>query len=194
MLVLSISFFDAHTELNNRILSPLYSLLLIFIFIIIEEATTKTQVRIPVIILLASLLISNVVYNGRLWHRHYVEGSGYLSLEWQGSATLLAVKPFTGYIIYTNAPDLIRLYYPGLTSQVRNLPLKTNANTGVANSNYIDDLRGMKTSVDSGEGVILYFDRFKAREYYITEEEVLGMLKNKEIKQLGDGFIIISEV
>jgi len=189
-LFISISFFDAHTLLKNRILSPLFPMVVLLICPFLQVLTRDRRVKIPVIILLSFILISSSAYAYRNWSRHFTSGNGYTSREWRLSETVERLEDFKDYQIYTNGLDVLRLYFPGHTGQIRALPSTVNANTKVENDKFHEYLAKMKASIDSGKGVLIYFDKIDWRNFYAKKEDLLALLKEHHFIWFEDGFAV----
>jgi hypothetical protein len=191
-LLISISFFDAHTQLNNRILSSLFPMVVLLICPLLKVLTRELRVIIPVIILLSFILISNSAYAYRNWSSHFNSGNGYTSRDWRFSETVERIEEYEVYQIYTNGFDVLKLYLPGQSQSIRILPSWINPNTKIENKNFEQDLLKMKKDIKTGQSVLIYFENIDWRYYYVKKEDLLEIAKDFKLIRYNDGFVILA--
>jgi hypothetical protein len=116
LLLISLTFFDISTKLDNRILIPLYVMFLILSLISVQRILliSKVSLRKPLTLLSAMLFtLILAVYVFRTWDLVGVmrqEGIGYNSASWRSSEIVAVLRKLdSGAIIYSN--EAFPLYY-----------------------------------------------------------------------------------
>jgi len=191
-LFISISFFDAQTPLDNRILSPLFPLILLFISPFLRWIFHDQRLRILCLIIITVLILSTSVNSYKAWHSHYLNGKGYTSNYWKNSETLQRIDEFDDYIVYSNGPDVYKLYYNGNKKSIFILPSRKNPNSLIKNEYYDLILSKMKKSIETGNSVLIYFEKVNWRKSHPPKEELQELLKDFDIIQFKDGFAILN--
>jgi len=157
-LFFSRSFLDAQTPMDNRILSPIYFLALLF-FIPFANQIFKIKgfninILIPFIIVFGMMLTSTFTW----WHITHKEGDGFTSKQWKTSETLKYVTNFSEKKIYTNASNFIALYFPEKSNQLQSIPKWMNPGTNKLNKTIDYEMLQMKNSIEKEESVLIYSD------------------------------------
>jgi hypothetical protein len=159
-LATSVSFFDAHTSFDDRILSPLY---LSALFIVLCMASTllsaakkNPSARALVTIVGVAFLASSLL-RGTLWLvRSHSDGvGGYAGQAWQTSETLEQVRTIPHRVpIFSNGPDAIYI----LTSKLAYMiPKKVDPQTRRMNESSSSELTTMMDQLQKQDGVLVYF-------------------------------------
>lgn len=189
-LVISISFIDAHTPLNFRIMLPAYIAATIMI---IALARSLSQIMKKPLIWLCFLIVAglSIIINADLTitytKKMYKDGLGYTSRHVKES-------PIISYLqdlredpkIYTNGPDVIRF----LTQKsVEMIPTKVFAGNRKPNPDYQEQLALMSEECKAGNAIIVYF-KWVSWRWYLPPIEELAMIKGLSILQrYADGAI-----
>lgn len=158
-LLLSISFFDANTPLDNRILSPLYVtflVLLVYAVALVWCAAHRPWRQLAPLLVLACILALGQVRQSALWLRDgYQQGIGFNNVAWHLSPLLQAVRQLdVGTPLYANAPELVNLH---TGRPVLRLPRKFESVTQQANNQYPAEMAALKTQLAQEAGVVVYF-------------------------------------
>jgi 4-amino-4-deoxy-L-arabinose transferase-like glycosyltransferase len=176
-LIVSISFYDAWTPLDNRILSPLFPfiLLLIVLFLhILKEQRQRLILRGTMVFLFLSF--SSSVYP--IYKNHYKNGSGYTKKQWTQSQTINYLKDEKIDIItYSNGIEFGKLHFK---KDFRLLPRLSE--------NLL--IKKMKKEVIRGEAQIVYLKEVNWRNYVVSEEYLMEIFKSENFLRFEDGFII----
>lgn len=160
-LIISISFFDANTPLDNRILSPIFVCLLIIVTYIISKfvLTAENQrfwkwFSIGIVI---SLLLTSAFHSFPDITGYQEQGIGFSSPAWQNSTLLQEVHTLpSGILFYSNIPEAITL----LTKQsATRLPRKFEASSQQVNTAFTKDLQSIEQLMDTGDAVIVFFNQ-----------------------------------
>lgn len=175
-LLFSISFIDAHTPLNYRILFPLYAVSVIIVWTGFAKLLPKVQdipfVRVLPLGAFMIYFILNVMAGWYVVRSFYQNGQGYTGVVWQESELMDSLSLLEeNTTIYTNVPDAF--YFTGDTIGI-GVPIKLFATSKTQNEAYSVELEAMLKKVEEGSGVIVYFDRI-SRWYLPTEAELTQM-------------------
>lgn len=137
-LFFSISFLDANTPLDDRILSPTYGILALLVFYLVQEYVKWFHLSIGAKTALVSLGVLFLFANGyqasALLRQSYLEGLGFMSREWRESIVLQQARRLPETTpVFSNAPEAV-LLYTHLTAN--RLPRKYEPANRQANVNY----------------------------------------------------------
>ena len=177
-LFISISFYDSYTPLDNRILSPIFPLLLITIVLFISSFKKTKNLRIIFYLSFFLLFVNFIGTAGNQWLNHYNNGSGYSSKIWSCSKTLTTLTNLpNNKTVYTNGIEILELH-TNIESKL--LPQKKESLK----------LKEIKSKVKNKNFKIVYFNNVNWRNYLITKELILEEFKGFNIINLNDGFII----
>ena len=189
-LTLSVSFFDAQTPINVRILLPVmlpltaaaislvWSLYKIFdqnmiwtsfFFLVLISTTMHASKSIPKAIQI---------------HNH---GKGYTSKHWQKSETLQYLeREDTTKKISSNGAEVL-FFLTGKKTHM--LPQKTNPRTAKANQNYEEQLRKLIRECNEGKALVVYFSGISWRGYLPSLEELESQRDLPVLHRFEDGVI-----
>ena len=175
-LFVSISFFDAHIPLENRMLSPLWiSLFMVSVYFLWMVYKLIKKSRFPQIIfvvLISAYVAMNVARTLKLCIQLHSEGQGYNSKIWKESRLLkLLESSFADKDIYSNAPEAV---YFLLERPAAMLPCKQNPMSLLPDQQYIEKYKEMLSDVFSGKSIIVYFGRINWRWYLPSKEELMN--------------------
>jgi type IV secretory pathway VirB2 component (pilin) len=168
-LFVSISFFDAQTPLDDRVLSPLYFPLLILAALFLDAIFKLRRRGITLPILLSVLILSILqVQSITRWAAANREGFGYDRTFWNQSLALkwLRSTPVEAPI-YSNAPDLI--YFKTQISTY-GLPVKQPPSSLETNPQYPAEMQALAEAMDN-QGLLIFFSGI-GRSYMPGEREL----------------------
>lgn len=189
-LVISISFFDAHTPLDNRILSPLFPLGVITLFSLIFNAVDKS--RIPHlylfhVILLTCLLAYQVKTTLPYWRYVHENGRWYSGKQWQTSSIIEIIRSLPDNIfIYSNGKDAIEFL---TRKKALYIPAKESPGTVEISRSFDADLQEMVEKLKSANGILVCLNLITWRWYLPASEYLYEKLPLKIIYQGRDGVI-----
>jgi hypothetical protein len=177
-VLLSLTFFDAHTELDQRILVPLFWVGLLLIGWVLAGLLRKFSnwrwLHLMMAIL-AGLSLVFYVTDAALWcQRHHAQGNGYASPIWKNSGLIgpiRAIDPTRQ--IFTNGLDLVYLVS---SRQAKSLPARTDPVTQLANPLYARQMNEMRNLLERQAAVIVYFRRISWRWYLPNEQDIMKMM------------------
>lgn len=189
-VVLTVSFLDANTPLDDRILAPVFIAMLVLamtgVSIVLRLITRQKLVR-EVIIATLGVLVLAQLGSAMSWIRTYRQmGLGYSSPAWQQSETVAAVRALPPQVsVFSNAPEAIGLL---ARREAHSLPRKNAAMLGEANAGYDDEVAALREAVASG-AVVVYFDALADRPV-ATASELASKMALVPLKRTSDGFIL----
>ncbi len=189
-LLVSISFFDAHTPLDIRILFPAYLFFMIGLSIFNYRVYITPGLR-PMSYLIAFLmfLLIYIQFGHQQRYLFYAatNGIGFASKKWSQSDILQWVKkmpPTT--IIYTNGPDPIKHL---ADRQSKMIPKLLSPVDRKKNKKFKQEFQYMRSRLSEADGVIVYFDRIKWRWYLPTFDQIRETLPLQIIYKGRDGVV-----
>lgn len=188
-LVFSVSFLDAATPMNSRLLSPVYVATLALALGGVWGATRFWRGPLPAI--LASLLALVFVYSHARdtseWaiERAAIGGVGFGSLDWRRSETMRRVTELPTHApIYSNARDAIYI----LTGRVtRWIPAPVNAETREPRPDYLSRIEDMRKALRSEGAWLVWFDLVDWRWYLPNRPALHRRLPVRRVSSLLDG-------
>ena len=172
-IIFSITFVDANTPLDQRILFPAYLFIAIAIFSAVFINSNGVRIkygRACIILYIIFLILTNIIPMTDFVYGSRSKGLGYNSIDWIDSPTIYSLTLLDPKLkIYTNARDVISFR---TTSLSQNLPKSANQNSLISNNNYNNEIISMCESVEKGDAFIVFFDSIK-RWYFPTKVELM---------------------
>lgn len=188
-LMISISFFDAHTPLDFRILAPAYlTLIIAFITLtwrLFQSSEQKIIKKGFLILALVSIILNSRPAISRIIDIHN-NGLGYSSVSWRNSEIIHYLKSVPlNENIYTNGVDVLR-FWTGKEAMV--LPQKIFGTTLRPNQNYKEQIKFLCEDVREGKAIIIYFTNVN-RPYLPELGELINKCDISPLMELSDGII-----
>jgi len=176
-LLVSLSFLDAQTGLDTRILSPVFitGVILLATFLASQYADAPAVLRglawVFCVSLICAYLISGVKVVQSL---HAGENKGYASKDWANSKLLEQIRGLPeGIPIYSNGQDVIYL----LTGRpARGIPKMYSPNTMRANERFEEGMQSMQNVLKEKKGVLVIFYELQEQRRYLPAEFDLNEL------------------
>lgn len=182
LLIIWITFLDAGTPVNVRILSPIYPSIICIAFSLLLESTKffarYLGAAIAILCVFSSLGIANQEFS-RTSDNNLMFGS----LKWHSSETVNFIRDIKAEQIISNGPELFTIYS---AKKAFALPAKFNPSTMLANENWVSAL---EQSLSMGSKLV-YFRKLSFRNYNATESELLSLDFIKVDKLLNDGLVL----
>jgi hypothetical protein len=177
-LLMSLTFFDASTRLNDRILSPLYATGIIAAFIIIWNSSFYQQyalVRIGLVAVALVFLGVNLIQGIGVANEMRVEGRGFSGKAWRSSETIDQIQSLPqDTLIYTN--EAFAVYY--LTGQSANwIPENFDPVKGIQAEDYDERITTMQEDIIQYNGALVIFNSISKANVYAPIEHLTGQLK-----------------
>lgn len=191
MLFATISFLDDQTQVDSRILAPVYvALMLLGVSFSNKLLGRRETGKRSQGLLLAVALIFLSLQAMRTWpwlSLTYRDGVGYASRQWAESEIVRRVKllePLTP--LFSNAPDVL---YTLVGRPARMIPRKVNPDTRRVNHEYQPQLAQMKRNMKTANGVLVYFDQVRWRWYLPDRKELEEAIGVRSLYGGADGSI-----
>lgn len=173
-ILFSMSFFDASTKFQHRILSPLYICWLVLLVSALSAFTTKITKNtkfsrfslvyfvsfvVKVFALILALLIigfSTFDFQQTILELRSADGLGYGSWKWRDANVMTKLKGLPEEtIIYTNSPPAV-YFVTGRASRV--IPTNINPVSGQERDNYAQQMEEMRADLLTGRAVLALFN------------------------------------
>lgn len=190
LLVISVTFFDASTPLDERLLAPLYlftSLMTLSALRIYAQEEGKKLVWVACLLaafVSAGLNISPLLQTAT---ENHTDGMGFNATKWVESPILTELtKVDSNITIYSNGSDAI-LYKTG--RQTSYLPAKYASTSMIKNGNYKAELNAMCSAIIDGRAVLVYLDNIAWRRYFAKEDELTSKCNLPVLMETSDGTI-----
>jgi 4-amino-4-deoxy-L-arabinose transferase-like glycosyltransferase len=190
MLLVSISFFDAQTPLDHRLLTPAYLLMLISLFagvFIFAKILSDRHVWIFFLALMLVLARGNGAALLQTAQDARENGIGYNALIWRTSPTLLQLQALAPQVkIYSNGFDIVRYYTGG---EIAYFPVYVYPVTMVENVTVEQEILTLCAEVQSGQALAVQLNNVGWRWYMSTAEDLLARCELPARYTLEDGVI-----
>ena len=185
LLLASLSFFDAATKLDNRILSPAYVVVLIALWLIVASIPRPARMALT-----GAAAVLGAVYLVRsvgLLEDMRLNGRGFNSRQWMNSETIawLRAQPASG-ILYTNEPFPVRF----LTGRpVYWVPEAFDPVQGRRRPGFEAQMEAMRSRLRQPDSVLALFTARLASPEFPSEAEITEGLV--VLAQTSDGVIYV---
>lgn len=173
LLVISISLFDASTPLDDRILSPVYALLLLMFFTLVGKTVTgRAGSLLRVVYMSLAILLS--LWLGFRGVRVVGEAAqypaGFAGQAWQESPLVEYVRQLEdGTLLYSNEIDALYL----LTGRMAYLiPVQWDPVTLQERDDYGERLSTMRTLLHEDQGCLVLFSTLESQEYFPSRADL----------------------
>jgi 4-amino-4-deoxy-L-arabinose transferase-like glycosyltransferase len=187
----TVSFVDALTPLDGRILAPLFPFLVVLAPTLAWNVARALQNRAIWIAFLISTLFVACINGDRGYAamvRTHVEGGEFVSRDWRNSETIAVVRALPpGTRIYSNGPDVIE-FLTGRRAQPA--PPLIFPETGKRNMQFAPEMQALTQEVGCGAAVVVHFKSMAFRRWFPTRkqwEEGFGL---SVVRSTADGMVI----
>lgn len=191
-LITSISFVDAYTPLDRRILAPLNVTWLLAVLLLAKAWTERLgslgSFRWAPLGLLLFALALNLAASGFVVYRSATRGTGFSTRTWSESPIwpYLDALP-AGAVLYSNAPEAIYLH-TGRTAPY--VPRKYEMTSLRPNTEYEEEMQSMARRVEEG-AVVVYFP--EVRRHYLPSAQELESLTGLRAAPVGDKALVFTQ-
>lgn len=175
-IFVSISLFDAHTPLDDRIMLPVlvFLILAVITLVYLMSQALRNPLIWPVFVVCMSLWIGiNGLRTTREAIRFHSEGSGYNSREWRASPTIRLAKAIwhPGLKIYSNADEVID-FATGIDAT--KIPFIWSPGSMQQNRDYDQQLEAMRRECADGRAIVVYLGGITWRNY-LPDEKAMSL-------------------
>lgn len=189
-LFTSISYFDAGTPVDARLLSPVFVALIPGGFAAVWTVSATLKRRVvwwSFLWCIVLLLLMRVPGAARTAIDTWANGDGYTSREWRVSRTLAFVRSLPGGVkVYSNGRDVVSFWTDRQTDSV---PARTSSSTRQENPDFDRQMGTMCSDVKHGRALLVYFNAITWRWYLPTEDEVESRCKLPVFERFVDGTV-----
>jgi 4-amino-4-deoxy-L-arabinose transferase-like glycosyltransferase len=183
-LLFSISFLDALTRVDYRILTPLYPFTVLLAVSLVWNLSKERggrllrQVFLAASFFLIATQADRAIAHVSTTHRF---GRGYTNETWRNSEGIRFAESLAERkIIYSNAPEAI-LFLAG--REARMLPRPVSPNTLAPNRRLREELDKIRAETESGEAAVLYFET-------VEREHMPGIKEFERLTGLAPGKLL----
>lgn len=191
-LAFSISFFDANTPLDDRILSPLYVAGVVLVLAALARLPDKVEGRwlTAILILVAVLFVGTAVWREVRWiEANAGLGLGFSARAWQQSDLLAEVRQLPDDTpLFSNVPEAVYLH---TGKSALSLPRQFNPVAQMANTNYDRDMATIRQQIAQNGGVIVYFHALRPEAEQIIND-LAADLPLITLLQTSDGSLFVA--
>lgn len=189
-LIASISFLDANTPLDDRILLPVLAVSLVLgayaldtVWPSLGRAPLLAAGVVSVVVLLAA---GHGLKAAEVAARGYEQGWGFTSVTWRQSPTLARVAEIDPDVpVYSNAPEIVYLH---ARRAARNLPRTRFLMNQQPNQAYLTEMTAVADAVRATCGVVVYL-RNLSQQSMPGESEAGARLSLDILSEDDDGVI-----
>jgi 4-amino-4-deoxy-L-arabinose transferase-like glycosyltransferase len=189
-LYVSISFMDASTQVDARILWPVLVISTMGIFSGTWAWSRRWKAPIIWLCFLVFIVLSIAIKSPaaiRSAADFQRDGLGYNTKAWRASETMAFVKTTAGTPwIYSNGSDAISLLG---NIQTLSIPKRISALNMAVNPDYGVQIETMCNDIAKKGALLVYFDKVTWRWYLPTQEEVVTTCHLPILKQFSDGTV-----
>jgi hypothetical protein len=186
-LAWSISFVDAHTPVDLRILAPIHTLWIVLVGLLLALPPRNIRVAGYAIVLIA--VVTSAVRSSADVKTAYHDGAGFAHDIWRNSPTIAAMRQLPSeLIIYTNAPGAAYL----LTGKpvIITIPAPTSGSSLLPNPEYEESMQRIADDVRAGRAVVVWLRNYgKRRTNYPSVGAIQQKLNLQMRSQFADGAI-----
>jgi hypothetical protein len=192
-LVISISFVDANTPLDHRILAPIYLMGVVggvgLLTAVYAHRLSSPFMRTIGALFLLLFLVGQGVQTAGWLQQAYRDGLGFNQRVWRQSALLAEVRTLpAGVPIYSNAPSAVHFL---IGRPVQALPRKMEATTQQSNPHYPAEMAALQSQFQEETAVVVYLTVL-AGAAAPTEPELQEVLALHPQTRLPEGVLYVT--
>jgi hypothetical protein len=170
-LAFSVTFFDASTPFDDRILSPLYVVFLLLILLAVHQTLSERRAWTALAVIL--LVVLAVVQAPGAWRQMTTlreEGIGFTSRVWRESETIAWLDSLPREAtIYSNEKAAINFLTP---QRAYAIPEKTDPVKAEVRDYYEESMRTMRERLSAADAYLVVFHADRLRAGMPTLEEI----------------------
>ena len=189
-LIISISFLDASTPVDMRLLSPIFLTLTVGVFSAIwtvSQTPKKPMVWWCFLLFVALSIAIKTPDAIRFASDIQKNGLGYTSRQWRDSESIaFAMLLAQDVRIYSNGPDIL-----GFMTEKKclSIPEKTSSRTMRANPHYNEEIEAMCKDIKEKRALLIYFNLINWRWDLPSQEELESTRQLPVLQRLTDGTV-----
>jgi len=189
-LFVSISLFDYYTPLDQRILVPAFVLSLIAIAAALSSVVQSHRIagRVAMVLVTLFVLVGLPQYAQQL-SAHTHQGVGYFSRAIRQTPILSFVGKSQFPLVYSNAPELIEIYFGGTA---RMLPNRWDPAANRPRPEFDAEMTEMRRAVEQVGAALVYFRAFAWRSYLPSREDLEQISGLTDLYSEADGTVLVA--
>jgi len=189
VLLITVSFFDALTPLDARLLLPVFVCLIVVAVSLawsVSQALKKPLVWWSFLVFVVLCSSINAGHTVALASNVHMNGMGYTSRNWQDSPTIAWVKSVRAAVtLYSNGADVMHFQ---IARDVMMIPNYLDPMTGRPNPAYHEQWQRLCNECAAGKALIVYLDHIR-REYLPTPEHLTSTCNLSVVHRADDGTV-----
>jgi 4-amino-4-deoxy-L-arabinose transferase-like glycosyltransferase len=194
-LLFSMSFFDASTKIDVRLLAPVYLFFVVGVVLLMHRWKKAHPLRRKSFSIACSISVLFIFFQSLQLKdtvsTYRKDGLGFASEQWIQSDTLKFVEGMPArFSIYTNGPDAIMVF---MDRPAIMFPKMVDPVSGERNDQFPARMREMSKCLSSTDCRVVYFHAIKARWYLPNLEQIRQFLPLKTIYSGKDGVVLSLE-
>lgn len=171
-LIASMTFFDASTPMDRRLLFPIYPLWLVVCARAFQWAWDRTRgaawLRAGAALVLVAATARYALETAQTTARLRADGRGFASSVWQAGDALDYLSDLSTEVsIYTNEPHAVN-YLVGRGAHM--VPIRVDTVVGRDRDDYEQSLRKMRTKLEAGDAVLVLLNSIRFHTHLAPEE------------------------
>jgi len=157
LLVFTIAYLDASVNFEDRILMPMYNMLLLLIIAGLYWLWTKKKwlFKAAAAAITMALMLSFVEDTMDTVNLNRSQGQGFANEYWTESQTMAELTKYPDMLLYTNRPRAVNLF---LDRGAYILPSRLNPSTGLPWADYEKTVGTIRQRVMDGNALLVVFD------------------------------------
>jgi hypothetical protein len=189
-LYISITFFDASTPVDARLLSPIFCITIMGVFSTIW--TISKTLKAPLVwwgfllcvVFSISLKTPDAIRSATTILEN---GSGYTSKQWQNSATMEFIKLVPDNVkIYSNGPDVLSFLTEKKASSLPDITFPVTRQTNIL---YDEQVDAMCMQITEKRALLVYFNQIIGRWYFPTQTQLALTCNVPVLRSFDDGIV-----
>ena len=189
-LIISISFLDASTPVDMRLLSPIFLTLTVGVFSAIwtvSQTPKKPMVWWCFLLFVALSIAIKTPDAIRSASDIQKNGLEYTSRQWRDSESIaFAMLLAQDVRIYSNGPDILGFM---TEKKCQDIPEKTSSGTMRANPHYNEEIEAMYKDIKEKRALLIYFNLINWRWNLPSQEELESTRQLPVLQRLTDGTV-----
>ena len=195
LLVFSLSFVDANTPLDDRILAPVYVSMLFVVslpaYSLWQRQRNRPVIRTVIAAALVVLVTLNIVESSGVIRVAYQQGIGWSSVRWRSSELMEVVRTLPEEtILYSNAPDGLYIH---TGRHVYALPKRPGPADAAGMSEYEEDLARIAALLEGGKGGVVHVAGLLGRSSSTATQDLQRWLSMDLVADTDDGQLYVAE-
>lgn len=157
LLVFTIAYLDASVNFEDRILMPIYNMLLLLIVAGLYWLWTRKKwlFKAAAVFITLALMLSFVEDTMDTIKLNRSQGQGFANEYWTESQTMAELARHPDLLVYTNRPRAVNLF---LDRGAYILPSRLNPSTGLPWADYEKTVSSIRQRVLDGKALLVVFD------------------------------------